>query len=166
MTNKPDYKTDLETTIDIDIADDVTPFKAAPEPVATPEPAEQPNADDTSTVKELTSGKKVVTTKRTIHVDEEYTVQDIHELTGISHRTLSQYFKYGIIKGHKKGKFWHATPDAVKDYLNGNYDRTEYVKAMQPVWSRLNARQMEKRHQLKAAKAAQAETENDTKVTP
>lgn len=159
MTTKTDYKTDLDMNIDIDDADDVTPFNDKPkaDPAAT---STAPTDNDPKTVITLESGKKVEMIKRTITIEEEYSVQDIHELTHISKRTLSQYFKYGIIKGHKKGKFWFATPDAVKAYMNGEYDRTEYVKAMQPVWNRLNASQMEKRHRLKAEQAAKANDGN------
>nr|DAG82400.1 MAG TPA: helix-turn-helix domain protein [Caudoviricetes sp.] len=46
----------------------------------------------------------------------------IHEVAGVfecSTRTLKRYLDAGKIVGHKMGRTWYFTQEAIDDYLNG-----------------------------------------------
>ena len=47
-----------------------------------------------------------------------YSVDDLHELLGISKMTLRAYLREGRLKGRKLGVQWYVTEDAIRDYFN------------------------------------------------
>ncbi len=46
-----------------------------------------------------------------------YSVDDLHELLGISKMTLRAYLREGRIKGKKLGVSWYVTEDAIRRYF-------------------------------------------------
>lgn len=47
-----------------------------------------------------------------------YSVDDLHELLGISKMTLRAYLREGRLKGRKLGVQWYVTEEAIRDYFN------------------------------------------------
>jgi excisionase family DNA binding protein len=47
-----------------------------------------------------------------------YSVDDLHEMLGVSKMTLRAYLREGRLKGRKLGVQWYVTEDAIKDYFN------------------------------------------------
>jgi excisionase family DNA binding protein len=47
-----------------------------------------------------------------------YSVDDLHELLGISKMTLRAYLREGRLKGRKLGVQWFVTEEAIRDYFN------------------------------------------------
>jgi len=47
-----------------------------------------------------------------------YSVDDLHELLGISKMTLRAYLREGRLKGRKLGVQWYVTEEAIHDYFN------------------------------------------------
>lgn len=47
-----------------------------------------------------------------------YSVDDLHELLGISKMTLRSYLREGKLKGRKMGVQWFVTEEAIRDYFN------------------------------------------------
>lgn len=47
-----------------------------------------------------------------------YSVDDLHELLGISKMTIRAYLREGRLKGRKLGVQWYVTEDAIRDYFN------------------------------------------------
>lgn len=47
-----------------------------------------------------------------------YSVDDLHELLGISKMTLRAYLREGRLKGRKMGVQWFVTEEAIRDYFN------------------------------------------------
>jgi len=47
-----------------------------------------------------------------------YSVDDLHELLGISKMTIRAYLREGRLKGRKLGVQWFVTEDAIRDYFN------------------------------------------------
>jgi len=47
-----------------------------------------------------------------------FSVDDLHELLGISKMTLRAYLREGRLKGRKLGVQWYVTEDAIRDYFN------------------------------------------------
>jgi excisionase family DNA binding protein len=47
-----------------------------------------------------------------------YSVDDLHELLGISKMTLRAYLREGKLKGRKLGVQWFVTEDAIRDYFD------------------------------------------------
>lgn len=47
-----------------------------------------------------------------------YSVDDLHELLGISKMTLRTYLREGKLKGRKMGVQWFVTEEAIRDYFN------------------------------------------------
>ena len=51
-----------------------------------------------------------------------YSVDDLHELLGISKMTLRTYLREGKLKGRKMGVQWFVTEEAIRDYFNQEQD--------------------------------------------
>lgn len=47
-----------------------------------------------------------------------YSVDDLHELLGISKMTLRAYLREGRLKGRKMGVQWFVTEEAIRDYFD------------------------------------------------
>lgn len=47
-----------------------------------------------------------------------YSVDDLHELLGLSKMTIRAYFREGKLKGKKLGVQWYITEDAIRDYFD------------------------------------------------
>lgn len=46
-----------------------------------------------------------------------YSVDDLHELLGMSKMTIRAYLREGRLKGKKLGVQWYVTEDAIRDYF-------------------------------------------------
>lgn len=46
-----------------------------------------------------------------------YSVDDLHELLGMSKMTIRAYLREGKLKGKKLGVQWYVTEDAIRDYF-------------------------------------------------
>ena len=46
-----------------------------------------------------------------------YSVDDLHEMLGVSKLTLRSYIRNGKIRGRKLGVSWYVTEDAIKEYF-------------------------------------------------
>lgn len=46
-----------------------------------------------------------------------YSVDDLHELLGLSKMTIRAYFREGKLKGKKLGVQWYITEEAIRDYF-------------------------------------------------
>ncbi len=53
-----------------------------------------------------------------------YSVDDLHEMLGISKMTLRSYLREGRLKGRKLGVSWFVTEQAIRDY----FEEAEPVK--------------------------------------
>ncbi len=63
-----------------------------------------------------------------------YSVDDLHELLGISKMTLRAYLREGKLKGRKLGVQWFVTEDAIRDYFDaGDAASGKKPGATQPV---------------------------------
>lgn len=47
-----------------------------------------------------------------------YSVDDLHDLLGVSKMTLRAYLREGRIKGRKLGVSWYVTEDAIREYFD------------------------------------------------
>jgi excisionase family DNA binding protein len=47
-----------------------------------------------------------------------YSVDDLHELLGISKMTLRTYLREGRIRGRKLGVSWYVTEEAIREYFD------------------------------------------------
>lgn len=47
-----------------------------------------------------------------------YTVEDLHELLGISKMTIRAYLREGRLKGRKLGVQWYVSEEALKEYFH------------------------------------------------
>ena len=47
-----------------------------------------------------------------------YSVDDLHEMLGVSKLTLRSYIRNGKIRGRKLGVSWYVTEDAIKEYFD------------------------------------------------
>lgn len=47
-----------------------------------------------------------------------YTVDDLHEILGISKMTLRTYLREGRLRGRKLGVSWYVTEEAIKEYFD------------------------------------------------
>lgn len=47
-----------------------------------------------------------------------YSIDDLHELLGISKMTLRAYLREGRLKGRKLGVQWYVSEDALKEYFD------------------------------------------------
>lgn len=46
-----------------------------------------------------------------------YSIDDLHEMLGISKMTLRSYLRDGRIRGRKLGVSWYVTEDAIREYF-------------------------------------------------
>lgn len=51
-----------------------------------------------------------------------YSVDDLHELLGVSKLTLRNYIRNGKIRGRKLGVSWYVTQDAIEEYFDQKID--------------------------------------------
>lgn len=61
-----------------------------------------------------------------------YSVDDLHEMLGVSKLTLRAYIREGKIKGRKLGVSWYVTEDAIRAYFEEPQAEKEPVKKKQP----------------------------------
>jgi len=54
-----------------------------------------------------------------------YSVDDLHELLGISKMTLRAYLREGRLKGRKLGVQWFVTEEAIRDYFDQGDEKAE-----------------------------------------
>ncbi|MCC5914185.1 MAG: helix-turn-helix domain-containing protein [Balneolaceae bacterium] len=47
-----------------------------------------------------------------------YSVDDLHELLGVSKMTLRAYLREGRLRGRKLGVQWYVTEEAIKEYFD------------------------------------------------
>lgn len=47
-----------------------------------------------------------------------YSVDDLHELLGLSKMTIRAYFREGKLKGKKLGVQWYITEEAIREYFD------------------------------------------------
>jgi excisionase family DNA binding protein len=57
-----------------------------------------------------------------------YSVDDLHELLGISKMTLRAYLREGRLKGRKLGVQWFVTEEAIRDYFDKGDEKGERNK--------------------------------------
>lgn len=57
-----------------------------------------------------------------------YSVDDLHEMLGVSKLTLRSYIRTGKIRGRKLGVSWYVTEDAIKEYFDQPTDMIEPVQ--------------------------------------
>jgi excisionase family DNA binding protein len=57
-----------------------------------------------------------------------YSVDDLHELLGLSKMTIRAYFRDGKLKGKKLGVQWYITEEAIRDYFEEPEDQTAPVR--------------------------------------
>lgn len=64
-----------------------------------------------------------------------YSVDDLHQMLGISKMTLRAYLREGRIRGRKLGVQWYVTEDAIRDYFESEEERPESAKREEaPSW--------------------------------
>ncbi|TVR31127.1 MAG: DNA-binding protein [Balneolaceae bacterium] len=47
-----------------------------------------------------------------------YSIDDLHEMLGVSKMTLRAYLREGRLKGRKLGVQWYVTEEAIREYFN------------------------------------------------
>jgi len=57
-----------------------------------------------------------------------YSVDDLHEMLGVSKLTLRSYIRTGKIRGRKLGVSWYVTEDAIKEFFDRPAEITEPIK--------------------------------------
>lgn len=57
-----------------------------------------------------------------------YSVDDLHEMLGVSKLTLRSYIRNGKIRGRKLGVSWYVTEEAIKEYFDQPAETTEVPK--------------------------------------
>ncbi|HMB40325.1 MAG TPA: helix-turn-helix domain-containing protein [Balneolaceae bacterium] len=57
-----------------------------------------------------------------------YSVDDLHDLLGISKMTLRAYLREGRLKGRKLGVQWFVTEEAIRDYFDQGDEKAEQQK--------------------------------------
>ena len=57
-----------------------------------------------------------------------YSVDDLHEMLGISKLTLRTYLREGRIRARKLGVSWYVTEDAIKEYFDAPQPKPEPVR--------------------------------------
>ncbi len=57
-----------------------------------------------------------------------YSVDDLHEMLGVSKLTLRSYIRNGKIRGRKLGVSWYVTEEAIKEYFDQPAETTEVTK--------------------------------------
>lgn len=64
-----------------------------------------------------------------------YSVDDLHQMLGISKMTLRAYLREGRIRGRKLGVQWYVTEDAIRDYFESEEVRPESSQRKEaPSW--------------------------------
>lgn len=53
-----------------------------------------------------------------------YSVDDLHELLGISKLTLRTYLREGKLRGRKLGVSWYVTEEAIREYFDEPQEET------------------------------------------
>lgn len=54
-----------------------------------------------------------------------YSVDDLHELLGVSKMTIRAYLREGRLKGRKLGVQWYVTEEAIKSYFDVDSNEPE-----------------------------------------
>ncbi|MFA5669570.1 MAG: helix-turn-helix domain-containing protein [Balneolaceae bacterium] len=54
-----------------------------------------------------------------------YSIDDLHEMLGISKMTLRAYLREGRIRGRKLGVSWFVTEEAIREYFDEPHPNTE-----------------------------------------
>jgi excisionase family DNA binding protein len=54
-----------------------------------------------------------------------YSVDDLHELLGLSKMTIRAYFREGKLKGKKLGVQWYITEEAIREYFDEPEEKPE-----------------------------------------
>ncbi len=57
-----------------------------------------------------------------------YSVDDLHQMLGVSKLTLRSYIRTGKIRGRKLGVSWYVTEDAIKEYFDQPVEVVEPIK--------------------------------------
>lgn len=60
-----------------------------------------------------------------------YSVDDLHEMLGVSKMTLRAYLREGRLKGRKLGVQWYVTEDAIRSYFDESVSDTSSSKMSQ-----------------------------------
>ena len=47
-----------------------------------------------------------------------YTLEELHELTGVTPEAWRRYLNTGRLKGNKLGAKWHVSEEALKEYMD------------------------------------------------
>jgi len=53
-----------------------------------------------------------------------YSVDDLHEMLGVSKMTIRAYLREGRLKGRKLGVQWYVTEEAIRSYFDVDADET------------------------------------------
>ena len=61
-----------------------------------------------------------------------YSVDDLHELLGISKMTLRAYLREGRLKGRKLGVQWYVTEESIRNYFSEEEESSENEKKQKP----------------------------------
>ncbi len=61
-----------------------------------------------------------------------YSVDDLHELLGISKMTLRAYLREGRLKGRKLGVQWYVTEESIRNYFAEEEESSENEKKQKP----------------------------------
>ncbi len=54
-----------------------------------------------------------------------YSVDDLHEMLGVSKMTIRAYLREGRLKGRKLGVQWYVTEEAIKSYFDVGSERSD-----------------------------------------
>ncbi|SMO61135.1 helix-turn-helix domain-containing protein [Gracilimonas mengyeensis] len=57
-----------------------------------------------------------------------YTVDDLHDILGISKMTLRTYLREGRLRGRKLGVSWYVTEEAIREYFDEPTEETSSPK--------------------------------------
>ena len=59
-----------------------------------------------------------------------YSIDDLHEILGVSKLTLRSYLRTGRIRGRKLGVSWYVTQESLQDYFNAPERRRKDVEKL------------------------------------
>lgn len=59
-----------------------------------------------------------------------YSIDDLHEILGVSKLTLRSYLRTGRIRGRKLGVSWYVTQESLQDYFNAPERRRKDVDGL------------------------------------
>lgn len=57
-----------------------------------------------------------------------YSVDDLHEMLGVSKMTIRAYLREGRLKGRKLGVQWYVTEEAIKSYFDVGSEQSDSAK--------------------------------------